>query len=220
MSRDPAVHGERRAAAAHDAGPRQGAAAQHRCRGQIGYQDMGGRVTRYPLRAHGKDRARQAARRPARPALDGRDERRLFLPVPDRHAEHRPASAEGNGGRAVLGLQPLAHREGAAGIRQPLLLDAVPAVLRSRRVRCARSRPSATARASTGFMVTTVRNLPVHDNSLHEGLSRDRGARPVARRSTPASNWSEPVFKGLQPLHLGARARLLASTTSCTAPTG
>ena len=137
------------------------------------------RVARRPSRG-------KHARRPARPSLDGRDERRLFLPVPDRHAQHRPASAEGNGGRAVLGLQPLAHREGAAGIRRPLLLDAVPAVLGSRRGAAPRSRPSATARASTGFMVTTVRHLPVHDNALHEGLSRDRGARPGARRSTPA----------------------------------
>ena len=54
----------------------------------------------------GKDRRPQgrATRHPARPSLDGRDERRLFLPVPDRHAQYRAASAEGNGGRAVLGL--------------------------------------------------------------------------------------------------------------------
>ena len=53
----------------------------------------------------GEDRSqRRDARRAARPSLDGRDERRLFLPVPDRHAQYRPASAEGNGGRAVLGL--------------------------------------------------------------------------------------------------------------------
>ena len=69
-----------------------------------GYQDMGGRVTRYPMRCEREDRRRQDPRRAARPSLDGRDGRRLFLPVPDRHAQYRAASAEGNGGRAVLGL--------------------------------------------------------------------------------------------------------------------
>ncbi len=82
---------------------------------------------------HGKNRGRQTPRRTARPSLDGRHERRLFLPVSDRHAQYRPASAEGNGGRSVLGLQPLAHRKGAAGSRRPLLFHAVPAVFRPRR---------------------------------------------------------------------------------------
>ena len=80
----------------------------------------------------GKDRP-QGARRPARPPLDGRHERRLLLPVSDRHAVDRLASAEGNGIRTVLGLQPLAHRKGAAGIRRPLLLDALSADLGRRR---------------------------------------------------------------------------------------
>ena len=69
-------------------GPHQGRRPRRRwCRPPVGYQDMGGRVTRYPMRSVGKDRARRAARRPARPSLDGRDERRLFLPVSDRHAQ-------------------------------------------------------------------------------------------------------------------------------------
>ena len=72
--------------------------------GQIGYQDMGGRVTRYPLRSTREDRTRPHTRRHARPPLDGRHGRRLFLPVPDRHAQCRPASAEGNGDRSLLGL--------------------------------------------------------------------------------------------------------------------
>ncbi len=73
---------------------------------QVGYQDMGGRVTRYPMRSSEKTDGLKggAARHPARSSLDGRHERRLFLPVPDRHAQYRAASAEGNGGRAVLGL--------------------------------------------------------------------------------------------------------------------
>ena len=73
---------------------------------QVGYQDMGGRVTRYPMRSSEKTEESEgrATRHSARPSLDGRDERRLFLPVPDRHAQYRAAPAEGNGGRAVLGL--------------------------------------------------------------------------------------------------------------------
>ena len=70
----------------------------------VGYQDMGGRVTRYPMRIVGKNRTRRVTRRPTRPSLDGCDERRLFLSVSDRHVVDRPASAEGNGDRSVLGL--------------------------------------------------------------------------------------------------------------------
>ena len=69
-----------------------------------GYQDMGGRVTRYPLRGSEKTDAGPDPRRAARPPLDGRDGRRLFLPVSDRHAQYRAAPAGRNGGRAVLGL--------------------------------------------------------------------------------------------------------------------
>ena len=111
-------------------------------------QDMGGRVTRYPLRRSEKTRAgRQASRRAARRALDGRDERRLLLPVPDRHAQHRHASAEGDGVGSLLGLQPLGHREGAAGSRAaactPCCACRFPIPPRA----CGRSRPSAPGRA-------------------------------------------------------------------------
>ena len=57
----PALHGERRAAAVvharsrHEGRPRHHDAAQ-----QVGYQDMGGRVTRYPMRASEKTEHRQA----------------------------------------------------------------------------------------------------------------------------------------------------------------
>ena len=80
----------------------------------------------------------------------------------------------------MLGLQPLAHREGAAGIGRPLFLDAEPAVLRSRRLP-ARGRGLRPPQAR--------RRLHGHDRAqqsrgqrqpLHEGLSRDRGARPGA----------------------------------------
>ena len=116
--------------------------------GQVGYQDMGGRVTRYPLRSSEKTEPGSMRDVAARPALDGRHGRRLFLPVSDRHAQCRPASAEGNGDRSLLGLQPLAHREGPAGGRRPHVFDAGAAVRRSRCVVCARSRRSASAKAS------------------------------------------------------------------------
>ncbi len=74
-------------------GPRQGRASSGIVPGQTGFtQDMGGRVTRYPMRSTEKTAGGQAARRRARPPLDGRDERRLRVPVSDRHAQCRPAS--------------------------------------------------------------------------------------------------------------------------------
>ena len=51
-----------------------------------------------------EDRSRQVARRRTRPALDGRDERRLCLPVSDHAARGRPASVDRDGDRAVLCL--------------------------------------------------------------------------------------------------------------------
>ena len=166
----------------------------------------------------GEDRAGPAPRHPARRALDGRHERRLFLPVPDRHAQHRHASAEGNGSRAVLGLQPLAHREGAAGIQQPLLLDAVPAVQRSRRV----AAPCRDLRRPQGR-----RRLHGHDRAppagqrqrLHEGLPRDGGARPRAvvplRPELGRADVQEPATASCRCMRSAS-----PSTTSSTAPTG
>ena len=155
----------------------------------------------------GEDRAGPASRHPARRALDGRHERRLLLPVPDRHAQHRHASAEGNGSRAVLGLQPLAHREGAAGVQQPLLLDAVHPVQRSRRV----AAPCRDLRRPQGR-----RRLHGHDRAqpagqrqrLHEGLSRDGRARPGAVVPLRPELVGAGVPR-LQPLPVGACARLL-----------
>ena len=168
---------------------------------------MGGRVTRYPMRGTEKTAGRQAPRRRARPPLDGRDERRLLLPVPDRHALDRPAPAERDGGRAVLGLQPLAHREGAAGFAATASSRCCAAVLRSRRVP-ARSREVRRPQAR--------RRLHGHDRAqqprgqrqpLHEGLSGDRGARPGAvvplRPELGRADLQE-----LQPLPDGACARL------------
>ena len=70
---------------------------------QVSFQDMGGRITRYPMRDR-EDRRWPPARRRARPSLDGRDERRLCMPVSDHAARDRPAPVDRDGDRAVLGL--------------------------------------------------------------------------------------------------------------------
>ncbi len=145
--RHPALRGERRAPPARDRRPRQGA--------RLARPERGGRVPGHGRAHHalphalvGEDRAGKDARRAARPSLDGRHERRLFLPVPDADACHRNVPRRRDGDRAVLGLQSLAHREGAAGGGRPLLFHAQPAAGRSPTRRCARSRPSAGGRAS------------------------------------------------------------------------
>ena len=140
-------------------------------------------------------RQRPLARRPARPSLDGRDERRLFLPVPDRHAQYRPASAEGDGGRAVLGLQSLAHREGAAGR---------PAAASTRCCACRSAIPMRALRQVEtfgdrkdvgGFMVTTVRShMPVHDNAYMK-VYRAIEERGLVLSFHSGPNWGEPIFK-------------------------
>ena len=59
----PAVHGKRRVPAAHHVGRAQGGRGAVTAT-QVGYQDMGGRVTRYPLRGSEKtDQQRRTARR-------------------------------------------------------------------------------------------------------------------------------------------------------------
>ena len=53
------------------------------------YQEIGGRITRYPRRAEREGAADAASRHHADRALDGRDGRRRRLPVPDADAEAR-----------------------------------------------------------------------------------------------------------------------------------
>ena len=78
--------------------------------GGVGYQDMGGRAIRYPLRRIEKTGARRAPRRVADAALDGRDGRRHRRAVSLADAAARPASAGRGRGRAGHRLQPLARR--------------------------------------------------------------------------------------------------------------
>ena len=68
---------------------------------QVGYQSLGGRMTRHKNRAllQGPRRASPRHRLDAR--LDGRHGRRLLLHVPDPDAVPRPASADRDRGRAL-----------------------------------------------------------------------------------------------------------------------
>ena len=145
--RHPALRGERRAPPARDRRPRQGP--------RLARAERGGRVPGHGRAHHalshaliGEDRAGKDARRAARPSLDGRHERRLFLPVPDADARHRAVARPRDGDRAVLGLQPLAHREGAAGGGRALLFHAEPAAGRARRGHAPDRDLRRTARAS------------------------------------------------------------------------
>ncbi len=219
--RHPAVHGERRAQASSRMSGRgqQPSSPQPVVADQCGFiQDMGGRVTRYPLR--GSEKTQRTASL-ATSQLGDRwmdamsvDYSCLFPTGMLNIGLHPQKEMEV---RSVLGLQPLAHREGAAGIRRALVLDADA---------CRSPIPTRALRQVETFGDRKgvdrlhghhrARTRRCNDNALHEGLSR--ASRSAAWRSSFHSgpNWYEPVFKRLQPLPVGARARLHASTTSCT----
>ena len=148
-------------------------------------QDMGGRVTRYPLRA----------RRRPNPATF----RDVQLGERWMDAMSVDYSCLFPTGMLNIGLHPQKEMEVELcwaynrwltekvlpESRRPLLLDAVPAVLRSRRLRCARSRRSATAKASPASWSRPCAHLPVHDNSYMKVYRAIEERGLVARRSTP-----------------------------------
>ncbi len=59
----------------------------------------------------------------------------------------------------------------------------------------------------TGFLVTSARTLPIHHNSQHEGVSRHRRAWPFARLPL-RHQYRRAGVQGVEPLRLGARARI------------
>ncbi len=161
---------------------------------QIGYQDMGGRVTRYPLRGSektdpGKIRDVQLGER----WMDamGVDYSCLFptgmLNVglhPQKEMEVELCWAynrwltevvlPGNAGRFYSQLAlPLSDPD--ASLRQVEKFGGCKGV--------------------TGFMVTTVRTLPVHDNSLMK-VYRAIEERGLSLAFHSGPNWGEPVFRG------------------------
>ena len=158
--------------------------------------------------------ARADPRRRAGIPLDGCHERRLFLPVSD------PA--------AGIGLHPdpdtevelcWAYNRWLTEKALPATQGRIYSMLACRwpipTQRCARSRRSATCKDVTGFMVTSVRTLPVHHNrymKVYRAIE-ERGlrARLPFRRQFRASRSSRASTASPRCMRSASR-----STTSCT----
>ncbi|MDB5642669.1 MAG: amidohydrolase 2 [Hyphomicrobiales bacterium] len=164
--------------------------------GQVGYQDMGGRVTRYPLRMTektdpaGKLRDVQLGER----WMDamGVDYSCLFptgmLNVglhPQKEMEVELCWAYNRWLTEVV----LPENHGRFYTQLALPLSDAEASLRQVEMFGGR-------KGVTGFMVTTVRTLPVHDNSLMK-VYRAIEERGLSLAFHSGPNWGEPVFKGL-----------------------
>ena len=164
--------------------------------GQVGYQDMGGRVTRYPLRMtektdpSGKLRDVQLGER----WMDamGVDYSCLFptgmLNVglhPQKEMEVELCWAYNRWLTEVV----LPENHGRFYTQLALPLSDAEASLRQVETFGGR-------KGVTGFMVTTVRTLPVHDNSLMK-VYRAIEERGLSLAFHSGPNWGEPVFKGL-----------------------
>ena len=179
------------------------------CRRQVGYQDMGGRVTRYPLRVDREDRAEHgSSRRAARRSLDGRDERRLFLPVSDRHAQRSACIRRRRWRSSCAG--PTTAGSPRRCCRKPTAASTRCCACRSRIPTQALRQVETFGdrKGVTGFMVTTVRNMPVHDNAYMK-VYRAIEERGLVARVPFRPELGRAGVQELQPLHLGARARLL-----------
>ena len=160
---------------------------------QIGYQDMGGRVTRYPLRASektagGKLRDVQLGHR----WMDamGVDYSCMFptgmLSIglhPQRDMEVELCWAYNR----WLTEKVLPESEGRIFSMLPLPFSDPAESLRQVETFGAR-------RGVTGFMVTTVRTLPVYDNA-YMGVYRAMEERGLALSFHSGPNWGEPVFR-------------------------
>jgi uncharacterized protein len=160
---------------------------------QIGYQDMGGRVTRYPLRASektagGKLRDVQFGHR----WMDamGVDYSCMFptgmLSIglhPQRDMEVELCWAYNR----WLTEKVLPESEGRIFSMLPLPFSDPAESLRQVETFGAR-------RGVTGFMVTTVRTLPVYDNA-YMGVYRAMEERGLALSFHSGPNWGEPVFR-------------------------
>ena len=162
---------------------------------QIGYQDMGGRVTRYPLRSSektdpGKIRDVQLGERWMNAM--GVDYSCLFptgmLNVglhPQKEMEVELCWAYNRWLTEVV----LPENHGRFYTQLALPLSDAEASLRQVETFGGR-------KGVTGFMVTTVRTLPVHDNSLMK-VYRAIEERGLSLAFHSGPNWGEPVFKGL-----------------------
>ena len=213
------VHGERRAPAARDGRPRQAAAAAS-CRRRR-------RLTRTWAAA---SRAIRCAR-PRRPSKGQHRDVQLGHRWMD--AMSVDYSCLFPTGMLNIGLHPQKEMEVELcwaynrWLTEKVLpesdgrfyLDAVPAVLAIPTRALRQVETFGDRKGVGGFMVTTVRNQPVQRQRLHEGLSRDGGARPGAvvplRPELGGAGVQEPATASSRCTRSASR-----STTSCTAPTG
>lgn len=163
--------------------------------GQIGYQDMGGRVTRYPLRTSEKTepgRLRDAQLGERWMDAMGVDYSCLFptgmLNVglhPQKEMEVELCWAYNRWLTEVV----LPEHHGRFYSQLALPISDPDASLRQ-------VEKFGHCKGVTGFMVTTVRTLPVHDNSLMK-VYRAIEERGLSLAFHSGPNWGEPVFKGL-----------------------
>ena len=163
--------------------------------GQVGYQDMGGRVTRYPLRMTEKTepgRLRDVQLGERWMDAMGVDYSCLFptgmLNVglhPQKEMEVELCWAYNRWLTEVV----LPENHGRFYTQLALPLSDAEASLRQVETFGGR-------KGVTGFMVTTVRTLPVHDNSLMK-VYRAIEERGLSLAFHSGPNWGEPVFKGL-----------------------
>jgi uncharacterized protein len=160
----------------------------------IGYQDMGGRVTRYPLRNSEKTepgRLRDAQLGERWMDAMGVDYSCLFptgmLNVglhPQKEMEVELCWAYNRWLTEVV----LPEHHGRFYSQLALPISDPDASLRQ-------VEKFGHCKGVTGFMVTTVRTLPVHDNSLMK-VYRAIEERGLSLAFHSGPNWGEPVFKG------------------------
>ncbi len=185
----------------------------------VGYQDMGGRVTRYPLRGVGEDRDRAST---ATSQLGYRWMDAMSVDY----------SCLFPTGMLIIGMHPQKEMEvELCWAYNRWLTEKVLPESNGRffSMLCLPfTDPDASLRQVEtfgdrkdvgGFMVTTVRNNGVNDNAYMK-VYRAIEERGLVLSFHSGPNWDGADLQDLQPLPVGARARLHAGTTSFTAPTG
>lgn len=162
--------------------------------GQIGFQDMGGRVTRYPLRSQEK--------------TDAGRQRDVVLGERWMDSMSVDYSCLFPTGMLNVGLHPLKEMENDLCWAYNRWLTEVVLPESNGRFFSMLSLPFSDPDESlrqvekfgdckgvTGFMVTTVRNLPVHANEYMK-VYRAIEERGLAISFHSGPNWSEPIFRG------------------------
>ena len=172
----------------------------------VGYQDMGGRVTRYPMRSREKttgDKHRDVQLTCRWMDAMGVDYACLFPTGMLNIGMHPQKEVEARWCWAYnRWLTEQVLPEGGGRIYSMLCLP-----FSDPEAACAQVEDFGDRKHVTGFMVTTVRNLPVHDNAYMK-IYRAMEERGLTLVVPCRPNWGEPVLQVMQPLPLGACARL------------